>query len=66
MRMSAVARHRNTMPKANSKAQIEKNKKENERYRPRLCCKKCKDAKTTLYRYTNDYYCKNCIPKEEK
>lgn len=60
MRMSAVAKHKNSIPKENSKSQIEKKKKAEERYRPRICCKKCKEANKTLYKIKNDYYCIDC------
>ena len=63
MRMSAVARHRNFMPKEKSKSQIEKRKKAKERYRSKICCKKCKESNTTLYRIGQNYYCKNCKDK---
>lgn len=66
MRMNAVAKHKNFMPKESSKTQQVKKEKAKENYRPRLCCNKCKESKTTLYRYKKDYYCKDCIAKEEK
>lgn len=66
MRMSAVARHRNFMPKEKSKSQIEKRKKAEEIYRHRICCKKCKESKTTLYKVKDNYYCKDCKEKLKK
>lgn len=66
MRMSAVARYRNFMPKENSKTQQEKTEKAKDRYRPRLCCEKCKGSNVTLYKDKNKYYCKNCIAKENR
>lgn len=66
MRMSAVARHRNSMPKENSKSQIEKRKKAEERYRSRICCKKCKQSNITLYKVKDNYYCKDCKEKLKK
>ena len=66
MRMSAVARLRNSMPKENSKTQQEKKKKAKENYRPRLCCKKCKETKKTLYKARKHYYCKDCMNKSGK
>lgn len=66
MRMSAVAKHKNFIPKENSKNQQEKRKKAEENYRPRICCNKCKKANTTLYKSNNKYYCKECLSKEEK
>ena len=66
MILNAIAKFRNTMPKKDSKAQIEKKKKAEERYIPRICCKKCKETKTTLYNIKGNYYCANCKSKLKK
>lgn len=61
MRMSAVARHRNSMPKENSKTQQQKRKLAKDNYRPKICCEKCKQTNKTLYKVENNYYCIDCI-----
>lgn len=67
MRMSAVARHYNFMPKENSKTQQKKREMAKDNYRPKICCEKCKKTNLALYRVSNNkYMCKNCISKEEK
>ena len=66
MRQNAVAKYNNTRPKENSKAQIEKKKKLEERYRARICCKKCKSTNTTLYKIKDNNYCINCKDKINK
>lgn len=63
MKISALAKAKNKMPKENSKTQIEKKKKATENYRPRICCEKCKKSNTTLYKIQNQYYCKECKNK---
>ena len=63
MRMSGLAKFNNKMAKENSKAQIEKRNKAEERYKPRICCKKCKETKKTLYKIKNNYYCIDCKVK---
>ena len=66
MRMSAIARYRNSIPKEKSKTQQEKRKNAIENYRPRVCCKRCKETKKTLYRVNKDYCCKDCMVKGGK
>ena len=66
MRLSGIAKIYNTTPKKDSKTQIEKEKKAKERYIPRICCKKCKETKTTLYNIKGNYYCANCKSKLKK
>ena len=63
MRISALAKVKNKMPKEKSKTQIEKRKKATENYRPRICCEKCKESNTILYKNQNKYYCKKCKDK---
>lgn len=65
MRISAIAKHRNNMPKENSKTQQLKRELAKENYRPKIGCKKCKETNTTLYKINNEYYCKNCLLKKE-
>ena len=63
MRLNGRAKINNTIPKKNSKAQLEKKKKAEERYIPRICCKKCKETKKTLYNIKGEYYCADCKKK---
>lgn len=63
MRMSAIAKHRNFIPKENSKTQIKKQEEAKKNYRPKLCCEKCKSSNATLYNIKNKYYCVNCKNK---
>ena len=63
MKISALAKAKNKMPKEKSKTQIEKKKKAMENYRPKIGCEKCKGTNTTLYKIQNKYYCINCKNK---
>lgn len=66
MRLNGRAKINNKTAKKDSKAQQEKQKKAEERYIPRICCKKCKESKTTLYNVKGQYYCVNCKEKINK
>ena len=66
MRLNGRAKINNTMPKKDSKAQLEKKKKAEERYIPRICCNKCKETKKTLYNIKGKYYCIDCKDKLKK
>ena len=63
MRKSGIARHYNLIPKENSKTQIKKREEAKKNYRHFICCKKCNERKTTLYKINEEYYCTNCRDK---
>lgn len=60
MRLNAVAKYKNSIPKENSKTQIEKREKAKDNYTPKICCKKCKATTKTLYKIKDNYYCIDC------
>lgn len=62
--MSAIAKHNNAVPKANSKRQ--KQKAENPEKIRLIGCRNCGTTKGTLIKATDSYYCKFCFIKLKK